>query len=289
MLRMDNVIKTIRVSFFLLRQEFMTIRTYIVLIVMAGYIYFNIEPIKNFSYDMNVSVTPLAIVFILNEFTCQIVILLGLLILISSAPFKTGEYKYIVSRTGYNTWAVGTIIFIIEITFIYVLYLLFVSIVSFVGCMDFSFEWGKIWATLARTNAGENYGIVFNVNNYIIGNYEAKEALLLSMILEWVCMIWVTLCAHLFSSFVKKGVGILVAGLFIFLDTMIYNSWAPWVYRFSPVTLAELSYYTKSNMAYGINFKYSIGFFIISICGFILLIIYGYSKENKFIEKCEVN
>lgn len=276
--------KMIKVALFLFKQELLTPKTGMILTVMIIYLYSNMEPIKMFADAVNVKVTPMSSIFLFSDFTCQTTILLGLLFLISNAPFRGGIFRYMVSRTGYKNWTIGTVLYLLLLTFLYVVFIVLMSNLSLWKTLDLHLEWGKIWGTLARTDAADSYGITFGINDYIIGKYNAGKAFLVSFILEWVCMFWLALCTYLLNAMFKKGVGIVASSLFIFLDTMIYNSWTPWAYRISPVTLANIASYTKSNLYYGITFLYAAGFFSISIVGFIFLVILHTSKTKDILD-----
>ena len=126
---------------------------------------------------------------------------------------------------------------------------------------------------LAKTTAAQQFEIPFSINAYIIGKYSPGYGMFVSALLEWICFVWIALCIYLCNVLIKKGAGILAAGLFIFLDIMIYNSWTPWAYRFSPITLAQLSNYNREKLSYGITLNYTWCFYGITIVCFIIGII----------------
>lgn len=274
----------LKAALFLIRQELFTYKSLAVLIVIAVYLYTNAEPIKYFARAVEVPVTPMNAVFMFSDYTCQTTILLGLLFLISNAPFEGKVYRYAVSRAGYRSWTAGVVIYLLFITFVYMLVIEIFSNLPLVSEMDFRLEWGKIWATLARTNASQQFEINYNIENFIIGNYDGRSAFWLSFLLEWVCFFWLSLCTCFFNMLVKKGAGITASALFIFLDTMIYNAWTPWAYRFSPVTLANLASFTNSRLYYGISFQYAAVFYAITIVAFIILIMIKMSKKREVLD-----
>lgn len=279
-MKKENKGKGIRAALFLLRQELFSYKSLAVMLVMAVYLYSNMEPIRNFSRAVGVKVTPMSSIFLFSDFTCQTTILLGLLCLISNAPFEGKIYRYAVSRAGYRNWTLGVLGYLLCTTFLYVVMVVLFSNLPLLSVMDFHMEWGKIWATLARTNAGMQFELNFNIEDYVIGNYEGNSAFWISFLLEWLCMFWLALCTYFFNMTIRKGAGIAVSGLFIFLDTMIYNAWTPWAYRFSPVTLTNLVSFTKSRIYYGISFQYAAVFFTVTIAVFVFLIMFKMSKRK---------
>jgi hypothetical protein len=267
---MGYIWRTLQVTLFQLRREILSKRTIVLFLIIGIFIYSNMEPVEFFCAAVGINATPLGFVHMINDFIFQTVFLLGIIFLLSSAPFRGDFYPYIVYRSGDKEWEIGNILYIIIITFLYTVFLVIMSIIGLKGRIDFVCEWGKIWGTLARTNAGSQFGVQFAVSDYIIGKYEALYAMIVSFLLEWTCFIWIGMCIYFFNSLTKKSIGVFLAGIFVFLDTMIYNSWTPWAYRFSPVTLSHLSAFTKGYVYYGITLQYAWRFFGITIIGFIV-------------------
>lgn len=264
--------KTYKVFILQFKRQLFTKKTLVIYLIMGFFVYFNMEPVSLFCETVNLNATPMGFVFLTNDFIFQTTFLTGLLFLISDVPFRGKFYPYSVYRSGDKEWEIGTILAVAGLTLVYTLFLFFISIAGLKGNVDFSLSWGKIWGTLARTDASIQYDLSFRINDYLIGKYTPKFALLETIFLEWICFFWISLCVYSFNR-LKKGMGVLVAATFIFLDTMIYNSWTPWAYRFSPITLASLSNYTKSRIYYGVSLEYAVYFYGITIFLFCVIII----------------
>ena len=71
-----------------------------------------------------------------------------------------------------------------------------------------------------------------------------------------------------------------MASFFVFLDVMIYNSWTPKAYLFSPVTLAQLKVMSGNNLSYGVSLKYAVVFFAVTITFFIVICL-GQGTKSK--------
>jgi hypothetical protein len=252
---------------------------------MVGiFIYSNMEPIVNFSKAVDIKVTPWGFTHLVNDFTCQPVFMIGLIFLFSNAPFRGNTYHYIVARSGKNQWEAGNILYIFTMTFLYTAYLFIMSVISLGTRFNGSFEWGKIWGTLARTNAGVEFFVKFIINDFLIGTYSPITATVLSFLLEWLCFLWIAFLIYLINLITNKAVGVIIAGLFILLDIMIYNSWIESAYLISPVTLSQLSTFTIVNRKYGLTFEYAIVFFIIGITLFIFSILVVAKRKERVYE-----
>ena len=281
---MDSICKSIRVFCYQLKRELLTVRTKLLFLMVGIFIYSNIEPIVNFSKAVNIKVTPWAFSHLVNDFTCQPVFMIGLIFLLSNAPFRSDTYRYIVARSGKVEWEIGNLLYIFTMTFLYTSFMFLVSVISLGTRISISSNWGKIWGTLAKTDAGMQFSVKFIINDFIIGTYKPLLATLYSFILEWMCFLWLGYLIYLFNLFAKRAVGVIVAGVFILLDIMIYNSWVESAYLISPVTLAQLSTFTKGNLKYGLTLEYAFVFFLTGIMLFIISTLIVANRKDKIYE-----
>lgn len=270
---MGSVQKVVKVTMFHFRRELLSQKNIFLYFLMGIYIYSNMNGVVRLCSQVGISASPAGYVFLMNDFIFQTTFLIGLVFIFSNAPFRDTMYSYIVHRVGSMCWEIGTILYIVLMSLLYVLYIIGISWLALKGNLEFTMEWGKIWGTLAKTTAAQQFEIPFSINAYIIGKYSPGFGMFISALLEWICFVWIALCIYLCNVMIKKGAGILAAGLFIFLDIMIYNSWTPWAYRFSPITLAQLSNYNREKLSYGITLNYTWCFYGITIVCFIIGII----------------
>ena len=279
---MCNIRKVLRVFIVQFRQEFFCIRTAVIFLIMGIFIYSSLEPVAAMVHEFGIYASPTAFVHIMNDHICQIVLTIGMVFLYSTAPFRRDSFSYIVYRCGQRNWECGNILYLFVCSFFYTLFILFASIAALKGEQDFSVHgWGKIWGTLARTNVSVRFGIKLNVSNYLLGKYEPEEAVPVTFFLVWASFFFIGLVVYIFNLHIKRGSGIVLAGIFVFLDTMIYNSWTPWAYRISPLTLAKLTTYTNSRQHYGLTLTYAWIFMAAGIFIMCFMIFALAGKEEK--------
>ena len=165
---MENFIKIVRISNYHMRMLTSTIRIPALIIMVACFLFQNLIPVVQFSEAVNIGTTPYAFAHLTNDYICQLIMIAGGVVLFCNAPFEDDEYIYMLPRAGRFSWAFGQIIYILELAFIYVLILFVISIIPFIGHLDFNMEWGKIWGTLAKTDAGSQYGLNFQISEYCL-------------------------------------------------------------------------------------------------------------------------
>lgn len=254
-----------RVYAFQMKQVLSNQRIILICILIAVFVFSNLQGVLDFSTDVGISVTPWALSHITSDYICQLVIMAGAVALFCDVPFKNDLTKYILPRAGYTPWIVGHCMYIVVLSLLYVCVILLSSILPLLPNIQFDDSWGKIWGTLARTIMGSQYGIPFTVDDYVIGAYTPWQATLLSFLLSWSCCVWLGLVMYFFNTVSNSYVGTFVAAGFVLMDITVANEWLPWFYKISPVTLAQLQALKGSQSLYRVTLEYALWFFGISI------------------------
>lgn len=250
---------------FQMRLIFSTPRIALIFILIALFVFSNLQGVLDFSRDVDIPVTPWGFPHLTSDFICQLVIMAGAVALFCDAPFKSEIETYILPRAGYTAWTVGQCIYIVVLSFLYVFMILVFSILPLLPNIDFRNSWGKIWGTLARSMIAWDYGIPFQTYDYLVGAYKPLQAMVLSFLLSWGCCIWLGLLTYLVNSLTDSYVGTFLSAGFVLLDVTVANEWLPWFYKISPVTLAQLQALKGRNSNYQVTLKYAFQFFGISI------------------------
>lgn len=237
----------------------------LIFILIAIFVFSNLQGVLDFSRDVGIPTTPWAFSHITSDFICQLVIMAGAVALFCDAPFNSEIQKYILPRAGHTAWAVGQCMYIIVLSFLYMLMVLVFSILPLLPNMDFRNSWGKIWGTLARTVIGSQYGIPFKIEDYIIGVYQPLGATVLSFLLSWGCCVWLGLLTYFLNYATGKAIGTFVSAGFVLMDITVANEWRPWFYKVSPVTLSQLQALKSNDSLYHVDLSYALWFFGISI------------------------
>lgn len=279
---MNNLSKGIQIFKIQLKGEGIQTRVLILFMIVAVFIYSYLQPIALFSKAVNIDVAPWAFPHLTNDFICQLVFMSGAVFLFCTAPFQGENYAYILHRAGRTSWQAGNILYIVVMSLLYVGFIVIMSMVSLLPHIYFTDEWGKIWGTLAQTDAMTQYRIPFMVYSYIIGVYSPAKATGISFFLETACTIWIGLVVYLFNSVSHKPVGTMPGSFFVFLDVVISNSWSARAFLFSPVTLTQLKALSGNNVQYGVTLNYAVSFFLITICGLAGICLYvGTGRRSR--------
>lgn len=253
-----------RVLLFHLKQTLSTPRVPLLFSLTAIFIFSNLQPVSEFANDVSIDATPWAFSHITSDYICQLVIMAVTIFLFCDAPFISAAHSYILPRSGHIAWGIGTCLYIVVLSLLYVLLIQIISVIALFPNVTFQTGWGKIWGTLARTTAATQYGIAFTVDDYIIGAYTPFHANLISFLLEWSCCVWIGLVINFFNNTSGTTIGSMVAAGFVFMDITIANEWSYSLFRFSPVTMTQLPALSRVESLYGLSLSYAVHFFFIS-------------------------
>lgn len=251
--------------YYQMKQSFTTPRIPILLLLVSTYIFATIQPVGDFSRDVQEAATIWSFPHITNDYVCQLVIMAAAVGLFCDAPFRSPAYWYVLPRTGNTAWAIGMCLYIVVFSFLYILLILFVGVLALLPNIQLGTGWGRIWGTLARTNAGNQFHLQLAVNDYIIGAYQPMKATVICFILAWACCTWLGLLSYCLNNFTGSNAGSVMSTGFVLLDIAVYNTWSYAYFRISPLTLAQLSQLVSKRSIYGVDLHYSIAFFAISI------------------------
>lgn len=277
---MGHFMKANKVSRYNMRMMKENIRIPFILLIAVLYVMESLSAVLTFSRIVHIDVTPFAFVFLINNYRIQFIIAACAVILFCNAPFEDESYQYMISRAGMLSWGLGQIFYIIKMSLLYIGCLVAATVVPFLGHITWSNEWGKIWGTLGKTNAGAEFGVELSISQNIIREYEPVDALFISILLEFLCILCIGLIIYFGNKMTGKSAGTVIGALIAVLDICVSNDWLDWAYGFSPVSLTQLELFNGYASKWGINLAYAEKFFLISILSLSALCVASNYKEK---------
>lgn len=264
---MECFTRAVKVSKYHMRRMRKTARIPFLFLIAMLYVMGSLSPVLTFSCDVRIDVTPFAFVFVTNHYKTQFMIAACAVILFCNAPFEDSSYLYIVSRAGKRSWGLGMLLYILKLSTLYLCALIAATALPFIGHIKWSNEWGKIWGTLGKTDAGASYQADLSVSENIMREYEPLQALIISILLEFGCIAVIGMIVYLGNKVTGKAVGTMLGAFLTVLDICVSNDWASWAYGFSPVSLAQLDLFYGYASKWGIDLSFAAKFFLIAIAG----------------------
>lgn len=277
---MNNFCRIYRIFCYRFKSEISGNRIFLIIVVLSIFLYNTLHPIVIFCETIDMKVTPWVFPFITNDYIVQMILMVSAVMIFCNAPFIENANMFILARAGKINMLLGHFVYIITFSLLYVLTIIFISVISLLPNILLSSGWGKVLGTLARTDISTKINLQMNVNDYIIGAYTPFSATIISALLEWACTAWFGLWIYSLNSVFKRSVGTVSAAAIVLLDLMITNGWKPSAYAISPLTLAQISSFSGEKLMYGINLRYSVLFYSISICCLFLLALIGIQRDK---------
>lgn len=263
-MKADKLKTPFRIALMQLRKELFSQKAGMIALLIGLYLYIMMQPVKEFAADVGYNVTPVGLVFLSCDSFVQMLMMAGAVVLLSGAPFEDDTYPYLIVRSGRTAWVLGNCLYIILIGGIYVLFLWFATVLATLPHVDLRMAWGKIWGTLAMTDAIDQYEVMFNVQDGVRTYFGAGQALGLTLLLEWGCVCFIGACVYLGNRVSNKPVGTWIGvGLTLF-DITIYNLFPGYFMAYSPVSLAMLTHLMQSR--WGLTLQYAGLFYGIGFC-----------------------
>lgn len=272
---MRNIKAAFHICTIQLRKNILSQRTVVMALLVSLYIYAMLQPVSDFAYAVGYKATPFGVVFLVCDSVVQMILMAGVVVIFSNAPFEDESHPYLIVRAGKGVWVFGNSLYILLMSSLYVLFIWLISIVALIPNVDFTMAWGKVWGTLAATNAGEQYGILFTVHNGIRTYYEPTIALGSTLLLEWGCSVFLGASVYLGNKFTDKPIGTWIGAAFVLFDITIYNIfYGPWM-AYSPLSLAMITNFIRSRWDFTVS--YAVMFYII---GLVAMTAINYAKEK---------
>jgi hypothetical protein len=146
-------------------------RVRIIPIILFLFLYSLTSGFRDLCINNHVDAIPALFPIIMANIYYSMIIMLCLILLFCDAPFTEQNEPYVIIRSGKAHWFIGQVFYIILSSAIFVIYIFIVLLICTLPRMVFSDEWGKVYYTLAFTNAGSYYNVPFYVPSELISNY----------------------------------------------------------------------------------------------------------------------
>ena len=255
------------------------IRTYLVCTLLYLLIRELLSPISGFSQYVQHKPTPFAYVFICNDSIGALILTLGAIALFSSTPFFSKMHGYLLFRTSHKAWNLSLVIYIFIVSGVYVFFCVISSIASFIGSsgITFSTNWGKVWQTLAQTNARYDFEIKIGISEYITAKYTPLRAMVITMFLQYFFVSFIGMISYIGNS-IHLNLGTILSAAVSLLDITITNLLPYLWYHISPLSLSRLDVLVGNSVNKAPSLVYAVLFLPILCLALSLYIVY--SKTN---------
>ncbi|MFA9378532.1 MAG: hypothetical protein ACERKZ_17560 [Lachnotalea sp.] len=266
MVNVGGVIANCKIELYKWKKDY---RVSTIFIIMGIVLFYYTSDIVNFMKMTGTSISQWLFPMLFGDYIVsmglfKVLILFGIIILYCNAPFVDNIYSYVTIRSGFMTWCLGEILYIIVSSLFFVLYIVILTIIRFIPRVEFISDWGKVIGTLTLTNAGTTYTPLLVFSDKVVLNYNPLYATIITIILLWLISIMLGLILFVFNTFNRwKGLGVLICTFLILIDPLIIYFEKSSMIRFSPISWLSIENLKSQSMSNSPTVMYAIGMLIV--------------------------
>lgn len=267
---------------YILARKFEDVRWKLICIFLALLLFDGEWQANSFCSTLNIGVAPWLFPHMTSWMALQFTFVIGFLIIVCDLPMVNDSTLLAVVRSGSEDWAKGVLKSLILIVLFYLTYILLTSVLVILPSIEIGTGWGKALNTFAK-QPGVSPFKIFPISPRIVSSYTPLVAMVLSLTLEALCLIFLTLIMLVVNLlFDTNRMGLYVSLCITSLDFFFYNDVGDKAMRFSPVSLARLSVLDATNSSYYPPLQYAL---IVLTSGCVLLsVIFMHLFKKKGIE-----
>lgn len=236
---MKTLLQSFRVCEYQLRTLSKNYKIYTIAICMSIFMWNDMEVLRIFMSSVHENASPFLFPFLFTDEFLTALMFTGILLFFIDAPFYNKDQLFVVMRSGIRKWCLGQILYIPIISFFYTLFLSVLSILVMFPHISFSSDWGKIWTTLAVTDAVSEFAMPFFVPTSTIYSYTPLQALLLVLLLSVLICSFYGFAMWCFNLYFGKTLSFVLVLASVFLVTRI-RYLPPWLMYLTPSAWANL-------------------------------------------------
>ena len=153
-----------------LRAAAADLKAWLVPACLSVYLYAAVSPLRDFIAASGEKAAPCLFVFLFGDVNLAGPLLAGMLLYTTDAPFYRDDRLFAFMRSGRAAWVAGQALFVPALAFLYTLFLFASSSAMLIPWVGSFGRWGKVWTTLAMSDAWAEYGLTLRVRPEILFN-----------------------------------------------------------------------------------------------------------------------
>ncbi len=192
------------------------------------YSYNLLHGIGYYAASLGSAVSPWVLPFMSCMGASFLPIMLGFILLISDAPFRTRHQQFVMQRTGKRAWILGQLLYILAVSLGFALMMWLLSWVWLIPELKWSGDWGAVIRTAAMNGIPRTFHVYMDFPYALVKNTDPIAVTLWNIgSVSAVCFFLGTAMAAC-NLWLRKGVGaILIAALSTISLILDYSSQNP--------------------------------------------------------------
>ncbi len=237
----------------------------------------------NFASRVGYKVSPWFFAFMTTTRIFRLIYMILFILYISGFPNSHKQNTFIHIRAGKLKLLEGEVLYIIRASICYILFLVLSPIIMYIKVVEWNMDWGKVFGTLATTNATEEFSNSLLYDSKIVERYMPLDAIFRSIVLMVQLCIFIGLLMFVINLATRsKFIGGFVTGFLVLLDFFLVTIPEGKQYlKYSPVSWSNLKYIDYMNQSTFPKFMYCFVLYSIMIIILLLLLLVHYKKYDR--------
>lgn len=240
---MSKIYSGIRLSWELFLRRALSVKV-LTLLLLLGIMYnIFLSPVKHFCVAVGHPASPWVFPLLISDLNFLTFFASAIVYYFSDVPFMNDWATYQVIRTGRVKWAWGQIGSLILSSFAYVIITALVTGLILLPGITLGEGWGKVFYTLAMTNAGSEFNIPFAVSYGIISRLTPFGAMGIAIVTDGLVILFIGLLMFAVSLYVSRlWANALALGMAVFpIVVRNIGNTVPWLVNCSPVSWMRMT------------------------------------------------
>lgn len=140
------------------------------IIYLLLYSYDRVHGLVDYAAELGSFISPWVFPFMPCMGASFLPIMLGYVLLVSDAPFRTRQQRFVMQRTGKRTWIAGQLLYILAVSMGFTILMWVLSWIWLLPQLQWSRDWGAVLRTAALNGVPSVFGVYMEIPYTIIKN-----------------------------------------------------------------------------------------------------------------------
>ena len=257
-------------------------RVWMIAVILLIFVHSYTKEIGFFAGKLGLKMSAWIFPFLYMERYMKLLFFFPIILLFCDAPFIDNNQPYIILRSKRTAWSIGQIIYIFAANIIYFLFLIIASIGLHIRNITFENDWGKIFGTLATTDAYNFVDTPLKIDAYVMKYFTPLQAVWFTFLLSCLSGIILGLVIYVCNSvFENRFLGITASSFLLILSAVLYRN--PNLQWLSPMSWNTLNNIDIGNTTAFPSFHYIITADILIIAVLVIISVAANKKQEIYV------
>lgn len=203
--------------------SFFGVRLLCFVVVQFTVIHHNLTSLIDFCRQVMCQVTPYALPFLIQNYYFIFIYGVSCVYFFAEVPYLQSKQLYSIMRMGRRKWLWDKLLRVWITAFSLVIIEVLLIFLVMLPSVEWGTEWGKVWYSLALTDASAQYDVALNVPYQIMNSYTPMQAMGYTMLLMVLVTGFIGIFMYVWSMYFSRNSAVLAAGVLCVMTLVFAN------------------------------------------------------------------